>query len=458
MKSMNRVCYIVIVSLIVFVLLFSLIACGKTGGTENEMTTQQSTSELLDTMPNEPQVDFEQYDLISFHFEAVENSISSSNFYQIYLILQNKSAEKSLSDISFNYWLDNSYRGVLSSTENLPYKLLPRKKAFLHYSGLSSQAELFGITSYSYSLDGSIYTVDLINKTISAKALSQTESKDYVEKNILSFKSNSLDSFVLTNNSTQPISNVKVRVARVDENNNYLGADEQTVLEKTENLAAGKSLEFQIKIDDVIYYEGDYGFIKIAATEIIGYSYTGELDDSDNNTFSVDLIKKAVDSSANNVYKYNNYKALSKEEIEKEIKKYVSCLGKQSSESGFEFVSTKVANPYIRPNKTGEYCYLDANESFLELTGKLYFVRDYDSLELTSFSFYTKEADADFEAYMLDCLTKAYGLDFDEHHTDDLSSYKWETETISIDYYHYNNQDDWVSFALNDFKENNYHE
>ena len=448
MKRIMAILLVVIITLSLFS------GCGNNKENHQKASVVDDITEVKeDSVSIQSNYDYNEANIVSVSTELIDSNTSSDlGLFIAYLTLQNSSDSKTVSNLKINYYIvDDILNEISKLTETIPISLSPRKKAYLKYTGFSKSSDRFGVTTYSYVSDGFEYTVDLQNKVANCEKSTLVGTKNFSSKNVVSISSSEIDKFKITNNASFEISHLTVNVAKFDENSNYIGTEQKEVISKDENLQPGKSKEFFIDND----YESfnHFGFDS-KITKVTSYSYKGAVDENGNNFFTIDLINKTSMDSQEDIFEIKNHKQLSTEEVDKEITKYTSYIGKESSKCDFDFVQTKMAS---YTTTVSEDLYLAESEKFLNLDGELHFIRDYDSLEIMGFGYCTFNGDENIETYLMDCLTKKYGVKYDESKQEYGNQYTWKMKDLTVLYVHgIAPKKDWVSITKTGFKEEGY--
>lgn len=424
-------------SALAFILLLSLVACGKTASdvkpaapeTTQPQETKAAPAETEKTEEVAPETEKDPESLMYEEFSLLditrkENSIENG-FVQADFLIQNKSDRLTISNFVFEYVVDNGSGTPLDEvfyTDNDGlFVLEPRQKAELRLmeyigSSLNKDMRIF-ILAYSYDMNDKHYTVNISDESATISNITNQSNVDFDEKNILFF--DNLDSpanycdFV---NNGQNIKELEVSVAVYDAKGVLHDIETVNVVEMGTD-AIPSNGKGSVRLNE-IFTQKDGHIMPVRYTYCVGNA-----DSQGFNSFEINLVTKEAIGSVNSMLLENAFE-ISPDEFREEIEQYTSTFGVKINDTSFEGyeIEKRVGSEWLHFNGT----------TLFGVSGVNTLVRDYDTLILTDFWFNADNRDETTIAFLVQALEAVYG---DKYETKDGSFSKeliWEFDDFNV--------------------------
>ena len=400
-----------LIAILAIVMVLTLVSCDPKSqpSTTPESSNSETSNDVdIDLEKLQASKDFDDFDILTIQDGVIKND---EFFIHTDYVLQNKSSESTISNITYEYVVMDSDGEIIeiddesSQTDNYLVRLEPRNKGelqILTHVGSDEKHDEWAhhIVKYSYDMNGKRYTVDLINKLGTAEDIKDTSNVSFEEKNILAFNAAELLSYRTvcgTNNSNQTIKTLSAKIMVFDSNGlitdiediDYFGLGGGTI---------GPNEKYNLSVSDIVADE-DGGHIEVSS-----YSYDLSVaDDKGYNHFEVNLITGECIGSTNAFALDQNINI-----DVSELEPYIATFGKKTGEISFEIES-------IEEGESGgtDRITLKGVDSLFNLPGDFVLYRDYDSLLIYGFRFQPESQDENTRNYLMNALKKIFGEEFE---------------------------------------------
>ncbi|WP_270296147.1 hypothetical protein [Eggerthella sinensis] len=367
-------------------------------------------------------VGFDEFDILEFDIgqKQVIDVSRTHSLVHADCAVQNKSDKETVSNITVAYYPSDDSQG-----ESLPIKLAPRKKAEISMSVDVDPADAdkgsFGVSGYSYEMNGMLYVIDLKAKTATADKAEDRLNTNYASANIVTFgeaRLLSARSKDFANTGAQAIKSLIVKMAILD--------DEGVVINIEDVSAVGLGdAPIEPNSGDSVTV-GDISASGGTSVEVVSYEYTVGVADADGfNKYEVSLANETAYGSKDTA-SLDVAVPSSMTDPESEIEPLTALFGKTLEEAGID--------PEKIENTGGGKEEVFVTRGFLGLKGEFRFFRDYDSLRIDGFRFDPEDDSEEAIQTLLSSFANAYGTEYEPH----MKGNKLDYATWDLGTYHVN--------------------
>ena len=417
------------------------IECGETEGVASEHKWQEATYSEPKTCSTcgqkigeslreiQEKELFEEYNLLSI---TAKKKVNNGDLVHTIYEIQNKSDSLDISNMKFEYIIvDENTRRLNNlfddSFEELSTVLKPREKAELTLiSMIGSEANedtANVIISYSFDMDGKHYEIDMLNERGKSSGIENQSNVKFEEKHILIFDETGINYKEFENNSEMTIKTLKAEILLYNSQGQPSTDETVSVLELGKDCIEGHGTG---KVKSMWSHNQN----KI---EVISYTYeTVEVDENGYNHFEIDLVTKEAVGSTNNhlleiISILENELQVSTDVIE-ELTPYINMLGKKVNETGFNVSKDEDIDSTYQ-----EFFDVDDSVTLLNVSGKLRFTRDYNTLLITDIRFESDIQDTATKNHIYNALKEGYGMEYETFcYEDKLRSLTWNIGECEI--------------------------